>query len=115
VATKINGKCKGTNHVLKNFQPVPGIQGNLPALPASIRNSPWPDGIEPYMVIGVDITHNVGAREASIAAMVGSLDVYMTNYAHAAKVQPPEHQGGDGPRGGQGRGMRGREIIKARV
>ena len=38
------------------------------------------------MVCGCDVTHNVGDKGASIAAMVGSLDYHMTDYAHQARL-----------------------------
>ena len=102
VACKLNGKCRGVNHMFKNPDLMPETAHRRPD--PQLRGK-WPAGVEPYMVIGADITHNIGTGGWSIAAMVGSLDYHMTDYAHAAVVQPPKDSaGGDkGGRGGTGK------------
>jgi len=106
---KVNGKCGGIDHVVEMMSG--GGAGYVPDSSArDVRvRGPWPKNVEPYMLIGADVTHSTGGGQCSIAAMVGTLDYNMTDYAHAERVQPPT----GATKGGRGRNsMQGREIIK---
>ncbi|KAK9840859.1 hypothetical protein WJX84_012195 [Apatococcus fuscideae] len=61
------------------------------------KNCQWPDTPDlppwttrPYMVLGADVTHPMGFSESqpSIAAVVGSMDRYISRYAAQVQLQP---------------------------
>ncbi|KAK9837636.1 hypothetical protein WJX74_001800 [Apatococcus lobatus] len=72
LAMKVNAKLGGKNLQLPD----------TPDLP------PWTK--RPYMVLGADVTHPMGFSESepSIAAVVGSMDRYLSRYAAEVQLQP---------------------------
>ncbi|KAL6751090.1 ribonuclease H-like domain-containing protein [Haematococcus lacustris] len=81
VALKINTKLKGVNHVIHEPDPTHHPQRWLPE---PLRH-------KRVMAVGIDVNHD-SATQPSMAAVVASMDPFMTSYAAQIITQPRPHE-----------------------